>query len=351
MKLPNGFGSVYKLSGKNRRNPWIARKTVGWELDTENQKLRQIYETVGYYPTRKAALEALSLYNANPYNLEASRSTFRDIYESWSDWYFPKVGESSLKSYAVSWGLCAGIADKRFADVKLAHLQSIVDSSGKNFPTLKKFKSFLSHLYKYAIAHEVISKDRNLVEYVDISEAGNPDTRVHRPFTAAEVQKLWENADTDLYFTIILMLIYSGLRISELFALEKSNVRLRERVFDVVDSKTAAGIRTVPIAEKVYPFFKFWYDRSDTDYLVTSREGRPFNYSTYRDSYWNPLMHSLGMEHLPHDTRHTCVSLLAAAQVDSRIVRKIVGHSGSGVTENVYTHFEPGILLDAINRI
>jgi len=32
MKLPNGFGSVYKLSG-NRRNPYVAKKTKGWEID------------------------------------------------------------------------------------------------------------------------------------------------------------------------------------------------------------------------------------------------------------------------------------------------------------------------------
>ena len=32
MKLPNGFGTVYKLSG-NRRNPYVAKKTKGWEID------------------------------------------------------------------------------------------------------------------------------------------------------------------------------------------------------------------------------------------------------------------------------------------------------------------------------
>lgn len=31
-KLPNGYGSVYKLSG-NRRKPWVAAKTFGWILD------------------------------------------------------------------------------------------------------------------------------------------------------------------------------------------------------------------------------------------------------------------------------------------------------------------------------
>lgn len=30
MRLPNGYGSVYKLSG-NRRNPYAARITIDWE--------------------------------------------------------------------------------------------------------------------------------------------------------------------------------------------------------------------------------------------------------------------------------------------------------------------------------
>ena len=58
MKLPNGFGSVYKLSG-NRRNPYVAKKTKGWEIDPITGKSKQLYITVGYYPTRKEALTAL----------------------------------------------------------------------------------------------------------------------------------------------------------------------------------------------------------------------------------------------------------------------------------------------------
>ena len=42
MKLPNGYGSVYKLSGK-RRNPYAARITVGWKDDFEKQKSYPVY--------------------------------------------------------------------------------------------------------------------------------------------------------------------------------------------------------------------------------------------------------------------------------------------------------------------
>ena len=46
MKNPNGYGSVVKLSG-NRRKPYCARKTSGW-----NDKGYPIYSVIGYYANR-----------------------------------------------------------------------------------------------------------------------------------------------------------------------------------------------------------------------------------------------------------------------------------------------------------
>ena len=46
------------------------------------------------------------------------------------------------------------------------------------------------------------------------------------------------------------------------------------------------------------------------------------------------------MKHRPHDTRHTCISMLTVAGVSDKVIQKIVGHKGQGVTEVVYTHFE-----------
>ena len=45
------------------------------------------------------------------------------------------------------------------------------------------------------------------------------------------------------------------------------------------------------------------------------------------------------------------MSLLTEAGVDERIIKKIVGHKGQGVTETVYTHIELPFKLEAINKI
>ena len=55
MKLPNGYGSVVKLSGKRRR-PYQVRKTVGWHYDKVKDKQVQDMITIGYAATRAEGL-------------------------------------------------------------------------------------------------------------------------------------------------------------------------------------------------------------------------------------------------------------------------------------------------------
>lgn len=350
MKLPNGYGSVYKLSG-NRRKPWAARITDGWVNNPDTKKSKQLFKFIGFYETRKEALLALASYNANPYNIDAATITFQEVYERWNTEHFPTVSESNVKGYRAAWLLCDSIANYLFVNVTLDMLQSIADNSGKNYPTLRKFKVLVGLMYKYAIIHDIIPLDRNKVAYIDIKKAGNPNKFDRRPFTVKEIAHVWKVKDTNIYYTVMLLLIYTGCRISELLDLKKTEIDLPGRSFRITAAKTAAGIRTVPIAEKIVPFFEYWLNLNDCEYLISTPDGYHFTYRNYYDSYWTSLIEILDMTHTPHDTRHTCISLLAAAAVDERIIKKIVGHKGQGVTETVYTHFEIQELLDAINKI
>lgn len=251
-------------------------------------------------------------------------------------------------------------------EIKLDHLQNVVDNSGKNTPTLKTLKIMWGLMYDYAVVHEIVSQDkRDMVRYVDISKAGNPNAYNRKPFSKKEISILWKCKDSNVYVTVILIMIYSGVRIGELLDLEKKDIHLDERWFYVKESKTEAGIREVPIAEKVVPFFEYWMNRK-CDHLICTPDDEPFQYRNYYDSYWIPLMLEFGFGkfiidetkkepvydgHRPHDTRHTCISLLTEKKVDERFIKKIVGHKGQGVTENVYTHIELPTKLEAINLI
>ena len=371
MKLPNGYGNISKLPG-NRRKPFRARKTVGWKwFDRlegcflegnppkeqslqmlDDGKLRfqskQQYEVIGYFATRSEALQALASYNEDPYDLHFDSITFEEVYERWSEGHFQKI--KNTNGYVAAFNTCKMLHKMKFQDIKLDHLQQTLDESGKNTPTLKTLKNMFGLIYDYAVVHEIVNQDkREMIRYLDINKPGNPNKMVRTPFTKKQIQLLWDASDSD-YVKVVLILIYTGCRIGELLELTKENICLEERWFYIKHAKTEAGIREVPIAEKIVPFFEYWL-KKDCDHLICTPEEDPFLYRNYYDSYWKPVMDSFGFTHRPHDTRHTCISLLTEQGVDERIIRKIVGHKGQGVTETVYTHLELPLKLEAINKI
>ena len=350
MKLPNGYGTVKKMSGKRRR-PYVVKKTVGWHYDEVKDKMIQDQMTIGYAATRAEGLQMLAEYNNNPFDLKASKVTFQEVYERWSKEKFPTISHSNVKGYEASYKVCGSLNNKVFRDMKLVDLQTVVDTCGKNYPTLKKLKSLFSQLYEYAMKNDICSKDYS--EFVDIVKYKdkNPDKRDHNKFTKEEIERLWTLAE-DPHYQIVLMLIYNGCRISEFLDLKKEDVHLDEQYFDVIASKTENGLRKVPIADKLLPFYKAWFDGSACEYLLHTPDQKHFDYRNYYDSYFTPLMEQLGFDHKPHDTRHTCISKLTEAHVDQTMIKKIVGHSGAmTLAERVYTHLDIETLVEAINKI
>lgn len=349
MKLANGIGTVYKLSGK-RRNPYIVRKTVGWEIDTKTEKVKQKLITIGYAPTRAKGLEMLMNYNQNPYDVNVAKTTFSNVYEKWSAEKFPTISTSNVNGYKASYSCCEILYNRIFKDLKLSDLQYVIDSCGKNYPTLRKLKVLFNQLYNYAMKYEICNKDYS--EYIDISKykEKNPNKTDRTPFSKEEIELLWTQKNNE-FVQIVLMLIYSGVRVSELLDLKRENVNLEEHCFDVIASKTDNGIRKVPIANKVYDFYKKWYNVGNK-YLLYTADGKKLSYRNYYDSYWKPVMELINSDHKPHDTRHTCISLLSEKEISPTLIKKIVGHSGAmSLTEKIYTHTNIQELLNAINKI
>ena len=59
----------------------------------------------------------------------------------------------------------------------------------------------------------------------------------------------------------------------------------------------------------------------------------------------------VSQEHLPHDTRHTFTSMWNEKKLDEAFRRRIQGHSGKGIGEQVYTHLDMEQLKAEINRL
>jgi len=362
MRLPSGYGGITKLSG-NRRNPWRVRVTVGWAIDEKTKKLKQQYATVGYYPTRQAALQALAEYNSTPYDINANKITFAEVFEKWSERKFEEISQSNINGYKASYKLCESLYKTKFVDIKLSHLQYVVDNSGKAYPTLKKLKILFNQLFDYATMHEIIPKDRHIVEYLNIG-AEEKSTKHYR-FNDSEIDTLWRWSANNEYVQLILMLIYSGVRPGELFNLKSEDVDLEQGFFTVQKGKNENAVRKVPIHDRTLSFFKHWKNKG-REYLVTNLSGGKFQFDTnhgaYTDIFFTPLLSDMGIleyvndkgetkNHLPDDTRHTFTSMWKEKKLDEAMRRKIQGHSGKGIGEIVYTHFELEKLKEELNRL
>lgn len=361
MKLPNGFGNVSKLPGK-RRKPWRARKTIGWDMDEATGNIKQKYLTVGYFSSRQDAIQALAQYNINPFDIQVD-ITFQEVYEKWSSKKFTEVSHSNIVGYQSAYKICSALYDMKFADLKLSHLQGVIDSSDKNFPTLKKVKILFNQLFDYAVKNEIIGKDKHVVEWVNIGKAQKSDK--HYRFTDAEIETLWRWSPNNEYIQVILMLIYSGVRPGELFAVKRQSVDLEEKSFFIEKGKNDNAVRKVPIHERVFPFFQHWMDKG-AEYLITQLNGNAIlfntNHGQYTESYWKPLLIDMGIlqyrndkgelkEHTPDDTRHTFTTMWKEKHLDEAMRRKIQGHSGKGIGEMVYTHFEFEKLRSELNKL
>ena len=122
------------------------------------------------------------------------------------------------------------------------------------------------------------------------------------------------------------------MRISELLNLTDDCVHLEERYLEIRRAKTKAGVRKVPIAEKIVEDVK-------------SLDCFGMQYQSFRRHHFPYENHTV------HDTRHTFISRCADLGIPEIVTKTIVGHAGSGITETVYTHLDIQTLLDAVNRL
>ena len=67
------------------------------------------------------------------------------------------------------------------------------------------------------------------------------------------------------------------------------------------------------------------------------QQGTVLTYDKYRGRF-SKVMTSLKLSHRPHETRHTFISLAKMCHMDEYILKLIVGHAITDITEKTYTH-------------
>ena len=333
MRRGNGEGSVFKLSGK-RRNPWAARITVGYADDG-----KQIFKYVGYYKTKTEAKTAMRDFLINPFNLDHKNTKLGHIFEEWAKTC--DLASTTLRSYQSAFNQAKMLHNMNMRDIKAVHIEKVMEDMRPHMRSV--FKNAMGKVYAYAVRHEIVDKD--IISLISV-KTSHIETKEKTPFTVQEIEKL-KSFRHPLNDTA-LILLYTGMRITELLDIKRENVFLEER-YMIGGTKTAAGKnRIIPIHDEIFDLVKKRYE-DGYKYLIT-RGGKKENYGTYRIHYWNKMNTALGFRHTPHDTRHTFTTFADKCGMHKVALKRILGHTLSDITDH-YTHKNLDELKAEINKL
>ncbi len=169
---------------------------------------------------------------------ERYNMTFEDAYKAWSDEHFRAVGEkgeeackNAFKNHAIM------LYNRKMRNLRTADYQEAIDAldkAGKSRSTIEKLQQLFGQLSRWAVREEISTTD--FAQFVKLPQR---DKAEKQTFSDEEIQTLFNN-DTDSTARIILILIYTGVRIGELFSVPKSDVDIQSG-YMIGGEKTKTG--------------------------------------------------------------------------------------------------------------
>lgn len=324
LKRANGTGTVYKLQGRRTR-PWVAAKGK---------------TIIGYFEKKTAALEALARLQGRSID-EIYNWTFKQVYAAWKDEHFRDIGVKGTESYERAYDIFEPLHGRKFRELRTADYQAIMDKyRDKSHSLLSKFKQLATQMSQWGIRQELITT--NFATFIKLPENVKKEKEI---FSAEDIKKL--EADSSQEARLVLMLIYTGMRIGELFGLRTENVY---ETYVIGGEKTEAGRnRIIPIRSEGRKYFAEFKKRAKGDLLISGYSGQKV-IANFRNRDYYPLLERLGIsKKTPHATRHTFASWAVANNIKPELLQKMLGHADYSTTANIYEHFDIDQLVNAID--
>lgn len=367
-----GTGSVTKLSG-NRKRPFLASVTLGYD----EWSGKQIQKPLAYFIERKQADKALDLYllekdgkcstgtlieyiysvdgslpkeKVNTVNLspdtvktpfgKSNCPTFEEVWKKLLVTDLSHLSDRAITNYKVSFNHFKELHNRKIDTIKLNDIQPYFDElmeKGTGQSKMNNMKIVLNYIFKYGCKYDYIEK--NYAEFIRFKETLKKEDKKNKvPFTKEDIKNLF-NHDDDLIVQSILVMIYTGMRPSEMLKIKKENIHLEER-YMIGGIKTKNGIdRVIPIHECIVKYVENIY-----------KNGLPKIYQYYLNDF-NIIKEKMKFECTPHSGRHTFASLANEYGLNEFLVKKIIGHSSKDLTKDVYTHVDKQTLIKEINKI
>lgn len=241
---------------------------------------------------------------------------------------------------------------------------------GLSYKTISNDKRSLKAAFYAAIQDDCIRKNPFDFRLNTVLE---DDTEPKVPLTPKQEEDLLSFVQSDKvyqkYYDELIILLGTGLRISELCGLTDTDLDFESRILNVDHQllrgteigyyieipKTKSGVRQIPMSEKVYEAFKrVLKDRKGAkpiivdgygNFLFLNQNGYP-KVSVNYDSMFRGLVKKYNKCHeealpkvtTPHTLRHTFCTNLANAGMNPKALQYLMGHSNITMTLNYYAH-------------
>lgn len=260
----------------------------------------------------------------------------------------------------------SGIGNVKLAQLtsrRIGDFRDQLRNAGVSVPTTRKIMAALKVMLAFAISRDLVAV--NAAKGVAVIGRRDEAARRIVPPTKETMRRLIEVADDDFRVQLVFAGA-TGLRAGELHALRwrhldfaagEVTVEARVDAYGEEDvTKTAAGMRTVPLAAPVVTALKSWKLRSKhkkpDDLVFPNRRGWYLGHDNMVKRKFNPLFAKLAELHAEdpdkhppaplrfnwHGLRHFAVSCWIAAGLSPKTVQTFAGHSSLQVTMDRYGH-------------
>ena len=239
---------------------------------------------------------------------------------------------------------------------------------GYGFKTISNYKRSLKASFYMAIEDDYVRK--NPFDF-QLSEVIDDDSESRQALSEEQEEKLLSFLQYDTvyqkYYDDVLILLKTGLRISELCGLTVQDLDFENHTLNIDHQllrnqegyyietpKTKCGIRKVPMSEEAGKAFQRVLKRKKTgkgividgyrNFLFLNQKGMPMTACYYTSTLRN-IVKKYNKYHdepllkiTPHILRHTFCTRLAQKNMNPKNLQYIMGHSSIMITLNLYAH-------------
>ena len=261
------------------------------------------------------------------------------------------------------------IRNVKISDAKL-FLIKLQQEDGKSYSTIHNVRGVLRPAFQMAVDDDILVKNPFGFQLQTVLVN---DSVTREALTKDQMRKFLKFIHDDVvyckYYEVVYILFHTGMRISEFCGLTLRDIDLQNKTVNIdhqlqrtadmryiiVETKTDAGKRKIPITDDVAAMFQAIIEDREapavekiidgySGFLFYDKEGKPLVAMHWQNRFNNMVnryndIYRIQMPNItPHICRHTYCSNQAKAGMNPKTLQYLMGHSDISVTMNVYTH-------------